>query len=109
MSTSYKPEDFVSALKEGRFQQTSCRFTLECLARAGEDSQSLAFCFTKDGGEWLNLPISLIEQVEYLGSVSVGHLQFPQVRVQFKSPPPENTLARVYAAIAQSLMTPNGL
>jgi len=99
MAKLFKPGDFLKALAEGSLVEPIVR---EGMVKPDpQDQQAFLFSEGSSGGSWIKVPVEAIESIEFLYAVMSKDHEHHVVRLQFKEPPKDNSLATFFAGLAR--------
>jgi hypothetical protein len=106
METYESLKDFVDALpppEEELTEVTRPVMQTGLVDRAKSDEQKIRFAPGIQCSNWIEVPESIIEKVDYLGNQRCGQDTYPRVRLHLKSPGTDegDTIFQALAAILQ--------
>lgn len=95
---SFTGKDFAKALSDG-----TLKGALERIGMAKKDESNPRVILFAEGActSWLQIPVDLVEQVDYLSTVKCRDHEHPLVQIRFKEPAADNEAARLYADLAR--------
>jgi hypothetical protein len=95
---SFSAADFVAKLRAGEF--ASAPLTTTGLVKLSEDDgDALLFAHANDCSNWVKIPVSLLESVEFLRTMPCKDHSHPLVTLLFRAP--QSAEAQTFAAIAK--------
>jgi hypothetical protein len=99
MANVFTGEGFIRALEEGALKEPLIRIGMV----KKQDDSTDGFLFAERGcGEWIYVPIMLVEQVTFLRTVPCRDHQHPLVMIQFRAPAADDRAATLFAQLARS-------
>jgi hypothetical protein len=78
--STFSGEEFAQALSTDTLREA---VVVTGMAKKGDDSQSILFAPGKECGDWIPIPVKLIDQVDWLGKVSCKDHTHDYVRLRF--------------------------
>jgi hypothetical protein len=99
MPDVFTGQEFAKRLSTGQLKRSIVKIGM---AKKSDDSlDTILFAEGRMCDEWISIPVSMIEQVTFLGNVTCRDHQHPLVVIQFKEPDASNETARVFADLAR--------
>jgi hypothetical protein len=96
---NYSASEFVEKLKSEDFGSASLVYT--GMLKNAEDDQHLVFANNMDCSNWTEIPIDIIENIEFMQLVPCKDHKHPLVRMTIKEPTSEE--AKMFASLARSV------
>lgn len=96
-SQRYTPEEFVAKLKTG---DVAPPLWFLGILKPGADDQHLSFAIGTSCDSWTELPLELIESIEFIDVITCGDHAHPLVRLFVREP--QSDEAMVFARLAKS-------
>lgn len=98
MPNEFTGEEFAKALSLGQLKTPIVRIGM---VKSGDSPNAILFAEGRICDEWIRIPVSVIEQVTFLGKVACRDHRHPLVGIQFKEPDAKNEAACVFAELAR--------
>ena len=92
-------QEFIKRLSEGTLRQP---LALVGVARAAEGNKGFFFSIEPGSDCWVEVPETMVEQVEYLGQQTCSDQNYPLIRVTFKEPTAKEVAASVFASLLRT-------
>jgi hypothetical protein len=97
MPDVFTGQEFANSLSTRQLKRSIVKVGM---AKKSDDSpDTILFVEGRKCGEWVSIPVSIIEQVTLLGNITCRDHVHPLVEIRFKEP--ENETARVFAELAR--------
>ena len=100
MANEFTGEAFLKALADGALTEPLIRVGMVKLR--ADSSDEFLFSEAGCGGEWLTVPVDLVEKATFVRMLPCHDHQHPLVVVEFKAPPKEDRAASLFAQLARS-------
>lgn len=81
----YSPQEFVAKLNSGQFD-TDNAIVIEGFVRASDDENAISFSPGRSCVTWVDIPLSAIENIEYLGPRNCREHTHAAARISFATP-----------------------
>jgi hypothetical protein len=99
---SFTAKDFIAKLRQGRFASAPVAAT-GLVKLSEEDKNALLFAHGTDCTNWISVPVSLIDRVDFLRVMPCKDHSHPLVTLIFSAP--QSPEAQTFAAIANLTST----
>jgi hypothetical protein len=99
---NFTAKEFMKKLADDDFE-TAVPLILTGMVKPAEDDQHLIFALGFNCANWFALPVEMIENIQWLGSVPCKDHAHPFVNITIKEPEDERT--KVFANLAKSMQT----
>ena len=97
--TKFTGEEFAKRLSEDKLKQPIVKIGMVKKNEGG--LHSIWFVEGTACGNWIDIPVGLVEEVTFLRNVTCRDHEHALVQIQFKEPPATNDAAEVFAELAR--------
>ena len=99
MTNTFTGVEFAKRLSEGKLKQPIVKIGM--VKKDDADPKTILFAEGTACGDWISIPVSLIEEATFLGNTRCHDHEHALTRIELKDPPADNEAARTYAEFAR--------